>query len=110
HGGESLLVERIMITAAQIAIQAEDQHRLDARVISAPNIRDIARQFARTRVTLASEPANSADIRLRSRDWHAFREHAHDRRILLRALVSANDIVIQDRFELPALILGHLGE
>src|SRR5579872_1914946 len=62
HRGQSLLIEGIMIAAAQVAIQAEDEQSLDAGLIRAVHIRDVARQLPRSRIVLAAQRANAADI------------------------------------------------
>ena len=41
---------------------------------------------------------------------HAFGEHAHHAGILLRTAIAADDVVVQNGFDIPALLFRHLGE
>ena len=112
HRGKSLLIERRVVAAAQIPVQPEHQHRVHAHifVISTAHIGDIARQLPRPGVVLPAQPANPPDFLLRRRGGQSLGKHAHHRMILLRALVAADNVIIQHRLEIPALILRHLRE
>ena len=110
NGGESLLVERIVVAAAQKSIQPEHQHRLDASVIRAANIGDVPRQLPRCGVTFPAQAANSPDVLLGGRGGHPLREHSHHGTILLRALVAAHNVVVEDGCQIPSLIFRHLRE
>src|SRR3954465_3049308 len=110
HGGKSLLIEGIMIATAQITIQSKDEHRFQAHIIATVHVRDISRQLTGARIALSSQTAYPPHILLGSGGWHPFREHTHDCMILLRTLVPAHNIVIENGLDIPSLILGHFRE
>jgi len=110
HGSEALLIERVVVAAAQEAVEAEDEKRLYSGIVRAPDVGDKAGKLARCRVALSAEHANTPDFSLACHRWQAFGKHAYHARILLRTAVASHDVIVQNRFELPRLLLGHLGE
>ena len=110
HGGEALLIESVVVASAQEAVQPEDQKRLDPGMVRASDVGDVAGKFARSRVTLSAEHSNSLDFSLARRRRQPFGKHAHHARILFRTEVASYNVVVQNSFELPCLLLGHLGE
>src|SRR5205807_1827371 len=64
HCGEALLIERIMIAAAQKTIESKDRHWLHATGVGPANLDDIAGQLARWRIAFAADGANPADLRI----------------------------------------------
>src|SRR5467141_3952888 len=110
HRSEALLIERIVVAAAQKAVQTEDEQWLHSGIVRTPHVGDVAGEFARSRVALSAEHANSLDFSLARRRWQTFGKHAHHTRILLRTAVASHNVIVQNRFEFPRLLLGHLGE
>src|SRR5947209_56463 len=110
HRGEALLIERIVVAPTQKAVQAEDEQWLYSGIVRTPHVGDVAGEFARSRVALSAEHANSLDFSLARRRWQTFGKHAHHTRILLRTAVASHNVIVQNRFEFPRLLLGHLGE
>jgi len=76
-------------------------------LIGHPKDLDIVREELTPSV---AEHSNPPDFSFAGRRWQSLGKHAHDARILLRTTVAAYNVVIQDGFELPPLLLGHLGE
>src|SRR5712675_2363004 len=64
HCRKSLLVEREMISTAQVTIQPENQQRLHAYIVSPPHLGDISRHLPRAGVTFATQPANAPQVLL----------------------------------------------
>jgi hypothetical protein len=83
-----------MVATPQIAIQAEDQHRLDACIVGYADIRNVSSQFPRSGIVLSSEPSDSPQILLRSRNGDPFGKYPHHRVVLFAILVSTHNIVI----------------
>src|SRR5450631_2290674 len=77
HCGKSLLVERVVITAAQVAIQPENQQWLNADVITPAHLGDISRHLPRSRVTLATQAANAPQFLLCRCRRNSFRKYSH---------------------------------
>ncbi len=46
----------------------------------------------------------------RGRGRQAFRKYSHHRVVLLRTLVATDNVIVQDCFDVPALLLRHPGE
>src|SRR5437660_6940969 len=99
-----------MIPTAQISVQAEHQHRLYPGVIRPPNFGDIPRHLSRSRITFAAQTTNTPHILLCCGNRQTLGKHAYHGMILLRALVSANDVVIEHGLQVPLLLLCHLRE
>ena len=112
YRGESLPIEGIVVAAAQITVQPEYQHGFHAHyiLIGAAHIGDIARHLPRWRIVLAAQPADPADLLLRGRGGKSLGKDAHNRAILLRALVSADNVIVQYGFDIPGLLFCHLRE
>src|SRR6266480_2271958 len=58
YRGKSLLVKRNVIPAAKVAVEAEDQHRLQAYFIGTCDFCDVAGDLARWGIALSSEIAD----------------------------------------------------
>src|ERR1700684_852560 len=99
-----------MVATAQVAVQPEDQHRLHAGVVGTPDVEDVTRQLPRWRVVLTAQRADSPNVLVRSGGGHAFGKYAHHGVILLRTFVATYDVIVERRFYIPALILGHFGK
>src|SRR5258706_6222071 len=110
NSGEALLIERVMVAAAKEPVEPKDRKRLHPCIVGAPDVGDVACKLARSRVALSAEHSNPPDFSLAGRRWQSFGKHAHDAQILLRTTVAPHNVVIQNGFELPPLLLGHLGE
>src|SRR5229473_3616503 len=110
HGGEALLIESVVVAAAQKAVQPEDQKRLHSGIVRAPDVGDVAGKLARRRVAFPAEGSNSTDFSLARRGWQTFGKHADHARTLLRTPVASHNVIVQDGFDFPPLLLGHLGE
>src|SRR3984893_15991214 len=110
HGGEALLIERIVVAAAQESVQTEDEKRLHSGIVRTPHVGDVAGKLARNRVTFAAERPNSLDVSLAGRCRQAFGKQAHHARILSWTDVASHNVVIQNGFQLPRLLLGHLSK
>src|SRR6266446_5482899 len=110
HRSEALLIERIVVAAAQESVQTEDEQWLYSGIVRTPHVGDVAGEFARSRVALSSKRANSLDFSLACCRRQAFRKNAHHARILSWTEVASHNVIVQNRFEFPRLLLGHLGE
>src|SRR5208283_1727355 len=47
HGGEALLIERVVVASTQEPVQPEDQKRLHSGIVRAPDVGDVAGKLAR---------------------------------------------------------------
>ncbi len=99
-----------MVAAAQESVQTEDEQWLYSGIVRTPHVGDVAGEFARSRVALSSKHANSLDFSLACCCRQAFRKNAHHARILSWTEVASHNVIVQNRFEFPGLLLGHLGE
>ena len=99
-----------MIAAAQVAIQPEDQHRLDPGIVGSGHLGDVASQLARGRITFAAQAADDAEVSLAGTGGHALGENSHQRRVLLRASVASDDVVVQRGLDIPSFGLCHLSK
>ena len=109
-GGVSLLVERVVIAPAQVAIQAKDQHWLDAGIIGAADLGDVAGELPGCGIVLAPKVTDLAHFGVGGGNRHTFGKHAHHAGVLLRAAVAAHDVVVERCFDVPSRGLGHLRE
>src|SRR5258708_5497914 len=108
HGRKSLLIEGIMIAAAQESIQPEYQHWLHARIVSPSHLGDIPCQFPRPGIALPAQAANAPQFLLGRCCRYAFRKNSHSGMILLGAFVAADNVVVENRLQIPTLTLCHL--
>ena len=72
HGSEALLIERIVIAAAQETVEAEDQNRLHSGIVRPSDVDDVAGKFSRSRVALTAEHSNTLDFSVACRGWQSF--------------------------------------
>src|ERR1700694_1162350 len=107
---EALVIKRIVVAAAQEAVQAEDEKRLHSGIVRTPHVGDVAGKLARNRVTFAAERPNSLDVSLAGRCRQAFGKQAHHVRILSWTDVASHNVVIQKGFQFSPLLLGHLSK
>src|SRR5438876_342103 len=101
HGCKSLLVERNVIASPHVAIAAKLQPRLNFQIVNSAGLRDIPGQFSRWGIILSPEGANHTKLRLSCSVGNTFGKNAHDFRILPGTLISADDVVVQDRLDVP---------
>src|SRR5205807_6637584 len=109
-GGESLLVEGVMVATPQVTVETENQQRLDPGIVGAADLGDVAREFAGTRIALAAQVTDLAQLLLIGRDRDPFGENAHHACVLLGALVATHNVVVEHGLDIPALLLRHGGE
>ena len=114
HGGKSFTIERSMVAAAQITVEAENQGGLKScREIRAAHFRDRSRELAGRRIALAAECPQQLQLGFRSGGGHTFGENAHGVGILLPiagGAIAADNVVVQRRLDLPALLFRHFGK
>src|SRR5271155_2260979 len=110
YGGEALLIESRVIASAQETVKAKNQERLHTGIVRTPDVGNVARQFARSRIAFAPKRPNSPDLSLARRRRQSFGKHPHNARVLPRAKVTSDNVVVQHGFDLPSLLLRHLGE
>src|SRR6266700_5048100 len=99
-----------MIAAPQVAIQPEHQPRLHAGIVDSSTLYDVPRHLPRREIAFPAQTADASDVLLSRRRRNSFGEDSHHRMILFGALVAADDVVIEHRFQFPTLIFRHLCE
>src|SRR5581483_3299871 len=104
---ESLFIERRVVAAAQIAVRTKNEHRLETGGIRAADLQDVPRQLTGGGVTLATDAADQLQLFFIRSDRNAFGEHANPACILPRAAITADDVVIQNGFDVPPRLPGH---
>ncbi len=80
------------------------------RLVSAADFGDVARELAGGGVALPAQIAHPAQFGFGGGNRQAFGEYAHDAGVLPRAAIAAYDVVVQNGFNVPALVFGHPGE
>src|SRR3984957_4805692 len=108
YRGVSLLVEGIMIAAAQVAVETKNEQRLYSKVIGGTNLCDVARQFPRRRIAFAAERTNLLELFVIGGDGHALGKHAHHPRSLPDTCGPAHNVVVQHGKDVPSPLLRHL--
>src|ERR1700691_4856829 len=102
YRGVSLLVEGVMIAAAQVAVETKNEQRLYSKVIGGTNLCDVARQFPRRRVAFAAERANLLELFVIGGDGHTLGKHAYHAWILPDTFVTTHNVVVQNGHNVPS--------
>src|SRR5262249_10717723 len=107
---EALFVEGVVISAAQVAVEAKNKQGFELGLIRSADVGNIARQFAGVRITLPAQAANLPQLSVVRRNRHGLVKHTDHAEILLGCPVSPDDVIVQHCFDLPTLLLSRLGE
>ena len=117
-GGEAVLVEGGVIAAAEEAVAAELEHGIEARSrrrdrVGTADVGNRARELAGGRIALIAKCQDAPNLLGRGVGGDIFGEDADSMRVLTLVpgcTIAADDVVVEDGFELPAFLLREVGE
>src|SRR5579871_6767484 len=99
-----------MVATPQVAIQPEGQSGFYAGVVSAAHLGNVASNLPRSRIAFSPKIANQSKIAIAGCNRHSLGKHPNSGWILLRAAIAADDVIVEDRLNIPPLGLRHLRE
>src|SRR5207244_3981061 len=89
---------------------SEHENGFQTQLVGLADLQNITRQLAGARIALGTYRADLLDLFFVGRGRNTFREDADHAGVLPRALVAADDVVIERGLDVPAGLPGQLRE